>query len=103
MPAPRWYADDFRAACTLSLSYLPRVTATPAMPIGLEDLCEGGGCDDMHKAAFVLVRKKVSGELSPDGLLQQLAEKQREVYRTEATLPLGNCQVMSSGEVAHRK
>jgi hypothetical protein len=33
-----------------------------------------------------LVRKKVSGDLSPDDLLKQLAVKQREVYQTEETL-----------------
>jgi uncharacterized protein YecT (DUF1311 family) len=79
-----WRADHFQEACTLSLSYLPKVTATTA--IGFTDRCDGGGCDDMQKAAFVLVRKKASGDLSPDDLLEQLTDKQREVYQAEETL-----------------
>jgi hypothetical protein len=79
-----WRADHFQAACTVSLSYVPRVTATTT--IGLKDRCDGEGCDELHKAAFVLVRKKTSGDLSPKDLLVQLTEKQREVYQTEETL-----------------
>ena len=46
-----------------------------------EERCEGSGCEQMRKAAFQLVQRKVFSDLSEDSLLKKLSGKQRDAYK----------------------
>ena len=78
-----WRGGYFLAACTLSLSYSPRVSTDTLNQSG--DDCEGAGCADMRKAAFDLTTRKVSDDLARDTLMQKLTDKQREIYQSAET------------------
>jgi uncharacterized protein len=79
-----WRSDHFKAACTVSLSYLPRVI--PNALSQSADTCNGPGCDAMRKAAVQFVEERVTAGLSAESLLQRLTDKQREVYQAEETV-----------------
>lgn len=79
-----WQGDHFEESCVVSLSYLPYVSAKTVNPH--EDRCKGTDCDAMRRAAFELVKAKVTGSLSAERLLRDLTSQQRDRYRAEATV-----------------
>jgi hypothetical protein len=78
----QWRSDHFEAACTLTLSYSPRLTSDNLLDRPKES-CNGAGCDEMRKAAFHLVEESTSGEISADQILQHLTDEQRKIYQAE--------------------
>ena len=76
-----WHSDHFEAACTVSLSYLPGVSVKTLNTS--EDSCDGADCEDMRKAAFELVKAKITGAVSAESLLRGLTTQQRERYQAE--------------------
>ena len=74
-----WQSDHFEAACTVSLSYLPPVSAKTLNTS--EDSCNGADCEDMRKTAFELVRAKIAGTVSAESLVRGLTAQQRERYQ----------------------
>ena len=74
-----WRSDHFGPACSISLAYVPRIS-TDKSQWG-EARCEGSGCEQMRKAAFQLVQRKVFSDLSEDSLLKKLSGKQRDAYK----------------------
>jgi hypothetical protein len=82
-----WRSDHFQPACTISLSYLPRVTPRPLSRS--RDTCNGPGCDEMRKAALHFVEERVSAGLSAEPLLKHLTDKQRKVYQAQETVANG--------------
>jgi hypothetical protein len=52
-----WGGDDFQAACSISLSYLPHFSGKTFND--WKPKCQGGRCDVLHKAAIDLVKAAV--------------------------------------------
>ena len=78
----QWRSDHFEAACTITLSYSPRLTNDNLLGRPKES-CNSAGCDEMRKAAFQLVAESTSGKISAEDLLQHLTDKQRQIYQAE--------------------
>lgn len=92
-----WHADHFEAACTVTLSYLPRVTAETLN--GSDDSCSGADCEDLRKLALEFVKKKVSGTLLAEPLLQGLTAQQRDRYEAERSAAEGEDDPSASENV----
>jgi hypothetical protein len=50
----QWGGDDFQTACSIDLSYTPRFTDKTFND--WKPMCQGDGCDVLHKAAIDLVK-----------------------------------------------
>jgi hypothetical protein len=92
-----WQSDHFEAACTVSLSYLPRVSAKTLNTS--EDGCDGADCEDMRKAAFELAKAKAAGTVSAESLLRGLTAQQRERYQAEQSAAEGQSDASASEHV----
>lgn len=92
-----WQADHFEAACTVSLSYRPWVSAKTLN--SSEDSCEGTDCEDLRKAAFELVKAKITGTASVESLLRGLTAQQRERYQAEQSAAEGQPDAGASENV----
>jgi hypothetical protein len=92
-----WQSDHFEAACTASLSYLPRVGSQTLNTS--EDSCDSAACEDMRKAAFDLVRAKSAGTISAESLLRSLTPQQRDRYQTEQSAAAGQSEADTSQNV----
>ena len=92
-----WQSDHFEAACTVSLSYRPWVSARTLN--SAEDSCDGADCDDLHKAAFELVKAKIAGTASAESLLRGLTAQQRERYQAEQSAAEGQSDAGASENV----
>ena len=92
-----WQSDHFEAACTISLTYLPRVGAKTLNTS--EDSCDGADCEDMRKAAFELVKAKIVGTVSAESLLRGLTAQQRERYQAEQSAAEGHPDAGASENV----
>ena len=92
-----WQSDHFEAACTVSLSYLPRLGSKTLNTS--EDSCHDAACEDMRKAAFELVKAKIAGTVSSESLLQGLTPQQRDRYQTEQSAAAGQSEAGASQNV----
>ena len=92
-----WQSDHFEAACTVSLSYLPSVSAKTLNTS--EDSCDGADCEDMRKAAFELVKAKIAGTVSAESLLRGLTAQQRERYQAAQSAAEGQSDPGASENV----
>ncbi|MDB6010396.1 MAG: hypothetical protein JWL65_2646 [Gammaproteobacteria bacterium] len=92
-----WQSDHFEAACTVSLSYLPRVSAKTLNTS--DDGCDGADCEDMRKAAFELAKAKAAGTVSAESLLRGLTAQQRERYQAEKSAAEGQSDASASEHV----
>ena len=92
-----WQSDHFEAACTVSLSYLPRVSAETLN--ASEDRCDGADCEDMRKTALELVKAKIAGTVSAESLLRGLTAQQRERYQAEQSAAEGQPDAGASENV----
>lgn len=92
-----WQTDRFEAACTVSLSYLPGVSAKTLNTS--DDSCDGADCEDMRKAAFDLVKAKIAGTVSEETILRGLTAQQRERYQAEKSAAEGQSDAGASEDV----
>ena len=92
-----WQSNHFEAACTVSLSYLPRVSVKTLNTS--EDSCDGADCEDMRKAAFELVKAKIAGTGTAESLLRGLTAQQRERYQAEQSAAEGQPDAGASENV----
>jgi uncharacterized protein YecT (DUF1311 family) len=92
-----WHSDHFEAACTVSLSYRPWVSAKTLNTS--EDGCDGADCEDMRKAAFDLVKAKIAGTVSAESILRGLTAQQRERYQVAQSAAEGQSDPGASENV----
>jgi hypothetical protein len=92
-----WQSDHFEAACKVSLSYRPQISDRTLNTS--EDSCGGADCEDLHKAAFDLVKEKIDGAVSVETLLRGLTAQQRERYQAERTAAEGQSDASASENV----
>jgi uncharacterized protein YecT (DUF1311 family) len=92
-----WQWDHFEAACTVSLSYLPWVSARTVNTS--EDSCDGADCEDMRDAAFELVKAKIARTISAESILRGLTAQQRERYQAEQSAAEGQSDPGASENV----
>jgi hypothetical protein len=92
-----WQSDHFEAACTVSLSYLPRVSARTLNTSN--DSCDGADCEDLRKSAFELVKAKIAGTVSAESLLGGLTAQQRERYQAEQSAAEGQSDAGASENI----
>jgi uncharacterized protein len=92
-----WHSDHFEAACTVSLSYLPWVSAKTLNTS--EDSCDGADCEDMRKEAFELVKAKIAGTVSAETLMRGLTAQQRERYQVAQSAAEGQSDPGASENV----
>lgn len=78
-----WHDDHFEEACSVSLLYSPNVSAE--ILNSHEGTCKVSNCDAMRRAAFKLVKAKVTGKLSVEALVSRLTAQERERYQSQAT------------------